>query len=330
MLKKINNKWLLNFRPSGISGKQIKKYFNTKTDALQFEAWAKEKYRNPKEWENNKKDNRSLKEIINLWYEVHGKNLNVGKKTYQSLLNVCNSLGNPKVINLKAEDYLKYRASINIKDNSKNRELAYLKAVLNYLINNNLLNVDNPLSKVKNIKIQENELCYLDKDEIKTLLDTLKKSKSENVLLISKICLSTGARWSEAENLTLNQLQGNKIVFARTKSGKVRSVDISEQLKNEIINHSKGNNKIFTGCYKAFLRALNKSGIILPDGQASHILRHSFASHYLANGGEILQLKNLLGHQSITTTMRYSHLVNNNLDATNKNPLAKWDDCGKL
>lgn len=43
-------------------------------------------------------------------------------------------------------------------------------------------------------------------------------------------------------------------------------------------------------------------------GQAAHVLRHTFASHFMMNGGDILSLQKMLGHSSLIMTMRYSHL----------------------
>ena len=40
----------------------------------------------------------------------------------------------------------------------------------------------------------------------------------------------------------------------------------------------------------------------------THILRHTFASHYMMQGGNILALQRILGHGDIKMTMRYSHL----------------------
>ncbi|WP_096085495.1 tyrosine-type recombinase/integrase [Agaribacterium haliotis] len=78
----------------------------------------------------------------------------------------------------------------------------------------------------------------------------------------------------------------------------------------------------FSSSISAFRRALNKSGIQLPKGQAAHVLRHTFASHFMMNGGNILTLQKVLGNSTINMTMRYAHLSPDHLaDAVRFNPL---------
>lgn len=56
----------------------------------------------------------------------------------------------------------------------------------------------------------------------------------------------------------------------------------------------------------------------------THILRHTFASHYMMGGGDILSLQRILGHSSITMTMRYAHLSPDHLEsALRLSPLAQ-------
>ncbi|WP_353352308.1 tyrosine-type recombinase/integrase [Oceaniserpentilla sp. 4NH20-0058] len=60
----------------------------------------------------------------------------------------------------------------------------------------------------------------------------------------------------------------------------------------------------------------------LPKGQSSHVLRYSFASHFMMNGGNILALQIIMGHSSITVTMRYAHFAPEHFqDAIRFNPL---------
>ncbi len=58
----------------------------------------------------------------------------------------------------------------------------------------------------------------------------------------------------------------------------------------------------------------------------THALRHTFASHFMMNGGNILTLQRILGHQSLTMTMRYAHLAPEHLqEAKMLNPLRQFE-----
>lgn len=160
-------------------------------------------------------------------------------------------------------------------------------------------------------------MTFLSKIEIAKLLDTLKG----DYRLIALLCLSTGGRWGEVSTLTESQIMHGRVVFLETKNGKKRVVPISPELEEEI--RANASATLFKVDYENFCRKLRKVKPDLPRGQATHILRHTFASHFMMNGGNIIALQQILGHASIQQTMAYAHLAPDYLqNAIALNPLS--------
>jgi integrase len=120
------------------------------------------------------------------------------------------------------------------------------------------------------------------------------------------------------------EVQDGKLNFTKTKSGKNRSIPVSPELYAEINRHLKKYG-CFSSSINAFGRALKAAKIELPKGQSAHVLRHSFASHFVMSGGDILSLQKILGHSTINMTMRYAHLSLDHLNlAILKNPMSNF------
>ena len=100
---------------------------------------------------------------------------------------------------------------------------------------------------------------------------------------------------------------------------------IEAGLELEIVRHHEENgvgNRVFQSAWSAFREGVERAEIELPMGQMTHVLRHTFASHFMMAGGNILALQRILGHQSLTMTMRYAHLAPDHLkEARQFNPL---------
>ncbi|MEG7416158.1 site-specific integrase [Serratia marcescens] len=330
--KLASGKWLCECYPNGRTGRRVRKQFATKGEAVAFENFTMEEVDN-KPWLGEKVDRRRLSELISLWHSLYGQTLADPRRMSAKLKIICDGLGDPIASEFSAADFTSYRekrlsGQVRIQDGTLlpevkprtvNLEQSNLSAVFGTLKKMGHWNAPNPLSGLPAFKITESELSFLAPNEIKRLLDACSDSQNPHLLTVTKICLSTGARWSEAEKLCGHQVTKYRITYTKTKGRRNRTVPISQELYNEI-KIKRG--EIFKPCRKAFERAIKRAGIVLPQGQCTHVLRHTFASHFMMNGGNILVLRNILGHADIKMTMVYAHFAPSHLeDAVTKNPL---------
>lgn len=326
-IRKNGEKWLVDVYANGRAGKRIRKRFDTRLEAARYEKYVLANISQSKDWNPSKPDSRKLSELINTWFKLSGVHLKDGERRKAKLNHLAIALGDPVAKSLKANHFVAYRSmriSAGISPKTMNNELGYLNSLFNGLNSIGEIDYANPLEGVKMIKLDERELSWLTTEQIKMLLETMDKfSLNPHVKLITKISLATGARWGEAEGLTLDKLQDGKLTFTKTKSGKNRSIPVSPELFLEIRKHLEKYG-CFSNSINAFGRALKAAKIELPKGQAAHVLRHSFASHFVMNGGDILTLQKILGHSTINITMRYAHFCASHLvKAIEMNPLLR-------
>jgi integrase/recombinase XerC len=147
---------------------------------------------------------------------------------------------------------------------------------------------------------------------------------------ILELLYSSGLRVSEVEGLNTDDLNVREgLVKARGKGKKERIVPVGgkaiEALKSYLIERVLfKKKKLLTGDDSALF--LNKSGERLTDRQirrivvkyarltgiegqiGPHTLRHTFATHLLIGGADLRVIQELLGHSSLSTTQKYTHL----------------------
>ncbi|HHR6021886.1 TPA: phage integrase [Providencia alcalifaciens] len=319
-IKSVKDGYLVDIRPNGVKGKRFRKKFAIKSEAIQYEKWILARHHN-KEWISQPADRRELSALIDLWWKYHGQLMKSGHSALLKLKRINRDMGYPSINKLDARSISDYRISRiekGIKPKTINRELSALSGMFISLIDSGHFHQSNPIKEVTALKTFEHEMGYLTKEHCYLLIESLKGQE----LLAVKLCLSTGARWGEVLNLTRSQVIHGKVTFVNSKNGKNRTVPISRELETELHNASDG--LLFDKVsYDNIRNTLQKVAPHLPKGQALHVLRHTFASHFIMNGGNILTLQKLLGHASIQQTMKYAHLAPDYLlDAIRLNPLS--------
>lgn len=319
-----DGRWKVDVEP--IKGKRFRKTLKTKGEAQRFEATCRAKVIDNREWSPRPKDKRRLSELVQLWYDMHGVALSNGIARLSILKACATSMGDPIASKVDGAAIASIRArwlAQGVKGKTANNRLGYLKAVYNELHKLDVIDFPCPFSRIKPIRLQERPLAYLTKPQIAELLEALRtRETAPHTYMVAVICLSTGARWGEAQALTPERLGAGVVTFANTKSKRVRAVPVAPPLIDVIRKHWSKHGP-FTNCLGVFRKVLLETSINPPKGQSSHILRHTFAAHFIMGGGHIVTLKEILGHASLSMTMRYAHLAPEHLhDAIRLGPMA--------
>jgi integrase/recombinase XerC len=134
-----------------------------------------------------------------------------------------------------------------------------------------------------------------------------------------------GLRISEALNLTVDDIRNKDSLRIRGKGGKERVVPMLPIIRNTMETYlslspfhqgAKNDAPIFYGArgkpmkpaiFQRLVRDLRRE-LGLPESMTPHALRHAFATHLLAHGAELREIQELLGHSSLSTTQRYTHV----------------------
>jgi integrase len=317
-------KWLVDVNRKGIP--RTRMVFDVKKDAEIYEREYLAKHTVKQKLST---DRRTLKELAELWHRYHGINLADGERRRSHLLDLAAALGNPVACEMSPELFVQYRferLQAGISQKTLNNSHGYLSSMFNKMRKLKVIAYENPLAEVDFIKIHERQLSYLSIEQISALLEEIKsRCKNQSTWYVAHLCLRTGARWGEAEQLRFKQLHNYRVTYEFTKSKKTRTIPLDPHFYKDLLKwagHKNPDDRIFTNCIGAFRRAVDRTDLELPKGQMTHILRHSFASHFIMNGGNILTLQKILGHADIKMTMRYAHLAPDHLnDAVKLNPV---------
>ncbi|EJO6490972.1 TPA: phage integrase [Citrobacter freundii] len=323
-VKKLDDgRYEVDVRPQGADGKRIRRKFNTKGEAQLFERHILVNFHN-KDWLEKPADRRKLNELLDLWWIYHGKlhergDIERGRLT--TILNRFAEMGVYRADQLTKKAIIDYRVILmgeGLKPASVNRHVAILSGLFTKLIDAGEYHGHNPMREVKRLKEAEAEMAFLTDDEIQELLARLDGDE----LNIALVCLATGGRWGEVSRLKAEHIIQNMVTFMKTKNGKRRTVPISAELALRIKGKKSG--LLFKAKYSTVRRILKEVKPDLPDGQAVHVMRHTFATHFIMNGGNIITLQRILGHSTIQQTMVYAHFAPDFLqDAITLNPVSR-------
>ena len=238
--------------------------------------------------------------------------------------------------NLSYEDATKYLKFLNEEKNAKSsisRKLSSIRSFYKFLVLNNITdkNIFLIVSSPKKDKKIPKFINYSDINEIFNV-PNINTPSGQRERLILEILYGSGVRVSELVNIKLKDINlNNKSILIYGKGSKERIVsfgDYAYEMILKYINEGRvnllGNIKsdyLIVGKNKENLttrrieqiidKIIEKTSIKL--NITPHVFRHTFATHLLDNGCDLLVVQELLGHASLSSTEIYTHVSNEHL-----------------
>ena len=225
------------------------------------------------------------------------------------------------------QHYIQKLSKSSIGDKTLLRKVSTIKSLFKFLTFNNLIefNIAELIPSPKTAKKIPN---YLTKKQVEKLMSLPDLTHNTGVMhkSILELFYSTGIRISELVNIKLKDVDiKNKTIKVRGKGNKERIVILGHEacdaIKYYIKINKPSNNFLYSSLnknnkkthlsvnyvYKMVKKYL--SYISRDDKLSPHSLRHSFATHLLDNGADLMSVKDLLGHEDLSSTQIYTHVT---------------------
>lgn len=227
----------------------------------------------------------------------------------------------------RLKDYLSYcHTKLGLSENTIHSRMNAMKFYYEQVLGREKLFWELPRPK-KHLQLPK----VISEEKLLQGLLSLENLKHKLLILVAYSC---GLRVSEAVRIRLSDIDRDRmqVFINRSKGKKDRVVPLAQSLLpvlDEYCTQYKPTTWLFEDQYKkthysprsaqiVFKRAYASLG--LPPGLSFHSLRHSYATHLLENGIDISYIQQLLGHNDIKTTLRYTHVSNKTLNKI-ENPL---------
>jgi integrase/recombinase XerC len=225
--------------------------------------------------------------------------------------------------------YLAHLKKNNYEASSINRKIACLKSFFKFLHLHQFITI-NPTTGLFSLKTEKKIPATFNYDQIKEAMASIDTSSAigERDKTIFELFYGTGIRLSELSKLNIEDIDFvNGLIKVSGKGNKERLVPMGEFANQSLKKYLNRRNELLQKTIKKDINALflNKYGkrlstrgiqkrvarylhMIASAGAFPHSLRHSFATHLLDEGADLMAVKELLGHASLSSTQIYTHV----------------------
>ncbi|MBE0460703.1 MAG: tyrosine recombinase XerC [Candidatus Aminicenantes bacterium] len=208
------------------------------------------------------------------------------------------------------------------------RKLAAIRSFFQFCLRKKILD-DNPAKVVSTPKQEKHMPSFMSEDEMSMFLDLPQSKKPLDLRdkAILELLYATGIRVSELVGIDLEDINfQEKLIRVKGKGKKERLVPFGKKAEESMRIYLQSRYIIHDGEINQEALFLNYKGQRITSRSierivdkyiqhsalhrkiSPHSLRHSFASHLLSRGADLRVIQELLGHESLATTQKYTHL----------------------
>lgn len=286
------------------------------------------------------KDHEAHYRYFKLWLVKHYPTLKLEELTADHVRQYLHYMLNERTQYENHPTLEKYSHKQGLSPATVNIRTRTLKCLLKFLYDEKYLQED--LSKrLKLQKVTEDTIGAFTKEEMLLLLSQPNQREYTGFrdYVLMTLLLDTGMRINEALQMQVNHIDFNKqliqIPASHSKNGKARTVPItrksSELLKTLVDENNKQFNRVISFVFllnngepltyhQAYsqIKAYGEKVDIISARVSPHTFRHTFAKHFIMNGGDVFTLQKILGHADIKMCRRYVQMTQNDLTDTHE------------
>ncbi len=233
------------------------------------------------------------------------------------------------------EAYIQYLFSKEFKVSTVNRRISSLKQFYLFLFNENII-TNNPCLHIKTAKAPTTLPKVISSNQMGEFLDFLKDAKEPShirVKAILELLYASGLRVSELIRLPVHCVvkatATQPMILVKGKGNKERLVPLNDtsieallayiKVREIFVSGIKSSTFLFASRSKEGCLTRQRVGQLIKEvalefglessSISPHVFRHSFATHLLQGGSDLLTIQKLLGHSDIATTQIYTHVM---------------------
>jgi tyrosine recombinase XerC len=233
-----------------------------------------------------------------------------------------------KIDNVAVRAFLAHLHERGLKKSSLARKLAAVRSFFQFCLKKGWVD-DNAAKVVATPKQEQHVPSFLSEDEMAEFLDlpSLDKPLDRRDKAMLELLYATGIRVSELVGINLEDVNfGERLIRVRGKGKKERLVPFGRKAEQSLAIYLGSRPFLLKDRLSETALFLNRAGERLTARSVErivakyihmtavrrkispHSLRHSFASHLLSRGADLRVIQELLGHESLATTQKYTHL----------------------